>query len=143
MTMGNRLRRGTALLIVVVAAASACGKTSDAPVADTLDSIDTVKALEPAADSTLPDSTATLQQSPPASSSPRGKLPPPGGETYKQGGALAPRDPLPPNDPPPKIIGETRRDGSTLSPSYPRPRDSVTGPRLEIDSRGNVTPIKR
>ncbi len=143
MTIGDRLRRGTALLTIVVAAASACGKADDAPVADTLDSIDTVKALEPAADSMRPDSTATLQQPAPVSPAPRGKLPPPGGETYRQGGALAPRDPLPPNDPPPKIIGETRRDGSTLSPSYPPPRDSVTGPRLQIDSRGNVTPIKR
>ena len=120
-----------------------CSGSDKASVADTLQSIDTVKPLDtaPAVDSA--DSSRT--QAPPSAAepAPRGTLPPPGGETYRRGSTMSPRDPAPPNDPPPNLIGETRRQGSsTMSPTT-RARDSVTGPKMQIDRQGNVTPIKR
>ena len=125
-------------------AAGACRSNDKASVADTLQSIDTVKPLDsvPATDS----SESSRIQAPPSAAepAPRGALPPPGGETYRRGSStMSPRDPAPPNDPPPNLIGETRREGSsTMSPTT-RTRDSVTGPKLQIDRQGNVTPIKR
>jgi len=140
--MKKTLRR-TAVFAVLAIAAGGCSGGDKASVADTLQSIDTVKPLEtePAVDSA--DSSRT--QAPPSASDPerRGTLPPPGGETYRRGSTMSPRDPAPLNDPPPNLIGETRRHGSsTMSPTT-RARDSVTGPKMEIDRQGNVTPIKR
>ena len=45
----------------------------------------------------------------------------------------ASRDPMPP------LTGETSRQGGTM-PVY---RDSASGPRMEVDSKGRVTPIKK
>jgi hypothetical protein len=45
----------------------------------------------------------------------------------------ASRDPMPP------LTGETSKQGGTM-PVY---RDSTSGPRMEIDSKGRVTPIKK
>ena len=129
-----------------VTAVGACTKDDNAPVADTLDSIDTVKPMEPPAvmDSAA-DSSRIQNPSAPPPRAGSGTLPPPGGETYRRGSStMSPRDPLPPNDPPPNVIGEQRRQGSsTMSPTTPRPRDSTVGPKMEIDRQGNVTPIKR
>lgn len=129
----------------IATAMTACDKDDKAPVADSLDAIDTVKPLESPSvgDSLNADSSRIQNPSAPPQPAPRGALPPPGGEMSRRGSStMAPRDPAPPNDPPPNLIGETRRDGSTMSPTT-RPRDSVVGPKFEIDSRGKVTPIKR
>ena len=140
--MKKTLCRITASTVLAIAA-SACSGGDNASVADTLNSIDTLKPLEtvPVADS----ADSSRIQAPPSAAepAPRGALPPPGGETYRRGSTMSPRDPAPPNDPPPNLIGETRREGSsTMSPTT-RTRDSVTGPKMEIERQGNVTPIKK
>ena len=142
MIMKRTLRRIFTFAVLTLGA-SACSGGDKPSVADTLKSIDTVEPLEtvPALDSV--DSSRTLAPPSAAQPAPRGTLPPPGGETYRRGNTMSPRDPAPPNDPPPNLIGETRREGSsTMSPTT-RTRDSVTGPKMQIDRQGNVTPIKR
>ena len=129
-----------ALLLTTI---TACTKDDKSPVADTLESIDTLKPIEPAVSDSAVDSSRIQNPSAPAPpGAPKGALPPPGGETYRRGSStMAPRDPAPPNDPPPNIIGEQRRQGS--STMSPRQRDSTVGPRMEIDPQGRVTPIKK
>ena len=128
---------------LLVTAISACMKDDKAPVADTLDSIDTVKPMEPAVIDSVADSSRIQNPSARAPDRPRGELPPPGGETYRRGSStMAPRDRPTVNDPPPNLIGEQRRQGSsTMSPT--RQRDSTVGPKMEIDPQGRVTPIKK
>ena len=46
------------------------------------------------------------------------------------------RDPMPP------LTGETSKRGGTM-PVAPPLRDSTSGPKMQIDSKGNVTPIKK
>ena len=46
------------------------------------------------------------------------------------------RDPMPP------LTGETSKRGGTM-PVAPVLRDSASGPKMQIDSKGNVSPIKR
>lgn len=141
--MKRKLCRISAFAVLAMTA-GACSGGDKASVSDTLPSIDTVKALDtvPAVDSV--DSART--QAPPSAAepAPRVTLPPPGGETYRRGSStMSPREPAPPNDPPPNLIGETRREGSsTMSPTT-RTRDSVTGPKMQIDREGKVSPIKR
>ena len=45
-------------------------------------------------------------------------------------------------DPMPPLTGETSKRGGTM-PVAPPLRDSTRGPKMQIDSKGNVTPIKR
>ncbi|MEO8577038.1 MAG: hypothetical protein ABI556_10070 [Gemmatimonadales bacterium] len=143
--MIRRLER--MLFTVAVVSAMGCTGGDKPPVADTLGSIDTVKALDSprVADSIANDSLRMRNRSVPPAPPSSGALPPPGGETYRRGSStMSPRDPAPPNDPPPNLIGETRREGSsTMSPTTRRPRDSTVGPRMQIDPQGRVTPIKR
>ncbi|HEX2723525.1 MAG TPA: hypothetical protein VHM24_11435 [Gemmatimonadaceae bacterium] len=135
------------MALLVISAASACTDADKKPAADTsLGGIDTLKPLEstPVRDTPVVDTSSLYPPEPRRDSLSRGTLPPPGGETYKPGGAIAPRDQGALRDPPPNLIGETRRDGSTMSPTTPpRPRDSVVGPTFTIDSKGNISPIKR
>ena len=46
-------------------------------------------------------------------------------------------------DPMPPLAGETNMRHGTMKPAEPVLRDSASGPRMRIDSKGNVTPIKK
>ena len=72
-------------------------------------------------DTVIPGTTAVPQSSPPVIGEGRRDNPP------------TSRDPMPP------LTGETSKQGGTM-PVY---RDSASGPRMEIDSKGRVTPIKK
>src|SRR5829696_7370921 len=132
---------------LIALAISACTDSKPGN-ADSLNTIDTVKPLgipEPI-DTAAIDSTRKATPSPNDSSAEqRGVLPPRGGETYRRGSTVAPRDPQRAQDPPPNIIGETRKPGGTMGPSTPPTsgRDSAFGPKLTVDEKGNVVPIKR
>ena len=134
---------GRFLRVVVIAGLCACSNGDNAPAADNLKAIDTLKALDPSL-----VGTAALQSPAPPSPAgksdmtPPGRLPPTGGETYKRGGTMAPQDSARRQDPPPNLTGETRKIGGTMAPER-RARDSVYGPKMMIDSKGNVTPIKK
>lgn len=45
-------------------------------------------------------------------------------------------------DPMPPLAGETNPRSGTMKPAEPILRDSASGPKFRIDSKGNVTPIK-
>ena len=124
-----RLLTGSALL--GIAALVACGD-SKPEVADTSALPDnTIKALPgdtagldstvPAPSPATPESAGTQAGSPPVIGEGRRDAPP------------TSRDPMPP------LTGETSKQGGTM-PVY---RDSASGPRMEVDSKGRVTPIKK
>ena len=130
---------GVFVAIVFLAGVGACSGADSKSGADSVGAIDTVKPLgTSAAESLSIDSSA--MQSRPAAPPPTGELPPPGGETSRRGSTITPRYPVT-QDPPPNLTGETRNPGGTMPRS--RERDSATGPKLMIDEKGNVTPIKR
>ena len=127
------MRPLTVAAILALAALAACGD-SKPEVADTSALPDnTIKALPgdtAGLDSTVPapnpaqpepDTTGSHAGSPPVTGEGRRDAPP------------ASRDPMPP------LTGETSKQGGTM-PVY---RDSASGPRMEIDSKGRVTPIKK
>ncbi len=140
------MRLAKTALGAIVLATVACTDADKKPV-DSLNAIDTVKPLELPAemDSVAIDPTRINLPTKDSSAEQRGVLPPPGGETYRRGSTVSPRDPQRAEDPPPNIIGETRKDGGTMGPSTPPTsgRDSTFGPKLTIDEKGNVVPIKR
>jgi hypothetical protein len=124
-----RLLTGAAVLGLV--ALVACGD-SKPEVADTSALPDnTIKALPgdtagldstvPAPNPATPESAGTQAGSPPVI-----------GEGRRDGPPTS-RDPMPP------LTGETSKQGGTM-PVY---RDSASGPRMEVDSKGRVTPIKK
>ena len=130
---------GVFVAIVFLAGIGACSGGDGSSGGDTLNAIDTLKSMEsPVADSVTVDSAA--MRAPTGSPPPTGELPPPGGETSRRGSSITPRYPVA-QDPPPNLTGETRNPGGTMPRS--QDRDSATGPKLIIDSKGNVTPIKR
>lgn len=123
---------------VVVTVSGACGGDDGKAGLDSLNAIDTLKPMESPAESVSVDSSAL--RAPAGSPATTGELPPAGGETSRRGSSITPRYPVT-QDPPPKLTGETRNPGGTMPRG--RDRDSATGPKLMIDEKGNVTPIKR
>lgn len=90
----------------------------------------TVKAL-PGDTVTLDTTVAAPAPSRPDSSL-RSASPPVIGEGRREGPPTS-RDPMPP------LTGETSKQGGTM-PVY---RDSASGPKAEIDSKGRIVPIKK
>ena len=125
------MRLLTAVALLGIGAMVACSDSkSGAP--DTSELPDnTVKALP--ADTTAVDSTAGApgQSTPDVPRSESGS-PPVIGEGRRDSPPTS-RDPMPP------LTGETSKQGGTM-PVY---RDSASGPRMEVDSKGRVTPIKK
>jgi hypothetical protein len=77
-----------------------------------------------------PDDTIGIDS---ASTHPGSQPPPPvTGESPREGPPVS-RDPMPP------LTGETSKQGGTM-PVY---RDSASGPKMEIDSKGRIVPIKK
>ncbi len=142
--MSRYLIRTTAIAIAAMAIACTDSKTNSV---DSLNAVDTVKPLGIPVPLDSPAIDSTRNAVPPTDSSAerRGVLPPPGGETYRRGSTLSPRDQHGAGDPPPNLIGETRKQGGTMGPSAPPTsgRDSSYGPKLTVDANGNVVPIKR
>ena len=119
-----------AAIASLMAAAIACGDRKP-DVADTSElPNNTVKASP--SDTIAVDSALTPQDSvtPPP---PTPSLPPSVTGEGRRDNPPASRDPMPP------LTGETSKQGGTM-PVY---RDSASGPRMEIDSKGRVTPIKK
>ena len=136
---GFSLTAGVFVAIVFLAGVGACSVDDTRSGADSVGAIDTVKPVGTSAAESLSVDSSTMQ-SRPAEPSPTGELPPPGGETSRRGSSITPRYPVT-QDPPPNLTGETRNPGGSMPRS--RDRDSATGPKLMIDEKGNVTPIKR
>lgn len=136
----------TSAFLTIVFATIACTDAEKKNSADSVNAIDTLKPLgtRPVIDSSSIDSTRTNTTTD-SSAEQRGVLPPRGGETYRRGSTVSPRDQQRNQDPPPNVIGETRKPGGVMG-SSPLPtagRDSAYGPKLTIDEKGNVVPIKR
>jgi hypothetical protein len=138
-----------AMLIVVGFTAVACSDSKSKDVDSLTTTIDTVKpiGIPSPADSAAMDSSRNAPPTP--DSSPRKQsddvLPNGHGETYRKGSTVSPRDQDRIPDPPPNVIGETRKPGGTMgqSPLPTSGRDSAFGPKLTVDAKGNVVPIKR
>lgn len=123
---------------VVVSASGACGGDERRSGVDSLNAIDTLKPMDSQGEGVSVDSSA--MRAPAGSPAATGELPPAGGETSRRGSSITPQYPVT-QDPPPNLTGETRNPGGTMPRG--RERDSATGPKLMIDEKGNVTPIKR
>ena len=139
--------RGT--LLVIAFTAVSCTDSKSNSVDSLKTTIDTVKpiGIPLPADSAAMDSIRNASPTP--DSSPRKQaddvLPNGHGETYRKGSTVSPRDQDRIPDPPPNVIGETRKPGGTMgqSPLPTSGRDSAYGPKLTVDAKGNVVPIKR
>ena len=88
------------------------------------------RTVQPAPDDTTGRDTTAATGDPGKRSEPG--YPPVTGESSREGPPRS-KDPMPP------LTGETSKQGGTM-PVY---RDSASGPRMEVDSKGRVTPIKK
>lgn len=122
----------TGIALLGLAAVVACGD-SKPEVADTSELPDNTIQASPGdtagLDSTVP---APNPAQPDTTTGSQAGSPPVIGEGRRDAPPTS-RDPMPP------LTGETSKQGGTM-PVY---RDSASGPKMEIDSKGRVTPIKK
>jgi hypothetical protein len=126
---------------VVVMAMVGLGACVDSKSSST-DSSAAAKATEgdTASGATEVDS-AALSSPSPSTNAPAGAAPPgTTRETTREANPTArptPRDPMPP------MAGETNSRHGPMTPADTLLRDSASGPRFRINSKGQVTPIKK
>ena len=142
----NKFSIRASLLVVALTAAS-CTDSKPNNVDSLQNTIDTVKPIGIPSPTDTPaiDSARNAPATADSSRKSDDALPNGHGETYRKGSTVSPRDQDRIPDPPPNIIGETRKPGGTMgqSPLPTSGRDSAYGPKLTVDAKGNVVPIKR